>query len=310
MKPGLVVVTNPRSGANRRDAGLVERLRRAAPEARIDTPHDLGELRGLARSWVDARLPRLAVHGGDGTLHQVLTALVAEAGDAPLPEVVLLRGGTMNIVAASVGVTERAEVFLKRVAGGGATTTTTRRLLKVVVDDAPPVVGFLSGNGIVARFLEKYYERPDPTPVDAARLLLRGSMSAMVGGKLIRELVRPYAGAVILDGERLPNERWTAVALGTVEQMGLGFRVFHLVAEHPDAFQVVALGGSVADLARELPSLYRGRGVHRPGDSVHVVRELVLEADEPIPLMVDGDFYRADRGRIRVTVGPSVRFVT
>ncbi|MCA9493876.1 MAG: diacylglycerol kinase, partial [Myxococcales bacterium] len=185
-----------------------------------------------------------------------------------------------------------------------------RRLLRVEADDAPPVVGFLSGNGIVARFLEKYYENEDPTPADAARLLLRGSLSALVGGRLARELVRPYVGAVVVDGERLSHERWTAVAIGSVEQMGLGFRVFHGTVGHLESFQVVALGGSIADLARELPSLYRGRGVHRPKDSVHLVGELLLEADEPIPMMVDGDFYRADRGRVRITLGPTVDFVT
>jgi hypothetical protein len=113
----------------------------------------------------------------------------------------------------------------------------------------------------------------------------------------------------VLDGEALPNERWTAVAVGTVEQMGLGFRVFHLLRDHPDRLQVVALGGSVADLARELPSVYRGRGVHRPGDSTAAVSELRWEAEEPVQLMIDGDFYVAERGRVRFSVGPEVRFL-
>ncbi|MCB9688664.1 MAG: diacylglycerol kinase [Alphaproteobacteria bacterium] len=307
--PSLLVLTNPRSGANRRDRGLAGRLRQLVPDARLEAPADLEALAHVVRDALATGVTRVAVHGGDGTLHRVLTAWHHAAPDAAMPEVAILRGGTMNIVADSVGVREKPEVFLPRVTSGDVRLT-TRRLLRVEVDDAPPVVGFLSGNGIVARFLEKYYETEDPTPADAARLLLRGSLSAMVGGRLARDLVRPYVGAVIVDGERLTGERWTAVAIGSVEQMGLGFRVFHRIGDRLDAFQVVALGGSIADLARELPSLYRGRGVHRPKDSVHVIAELRLEADEPIPMMVDGDFYRADRGRVRIALGPTVPFVT
>lgn len=305
--PSLLVLTNPRSGANRRDRGLAARLRELAPTARVEAPADLEALAHVIRDAAATGVSRVAVHGGDGTLHRVLTAWHQTAPDAPMPEVAILRGGTMNIVADSVGVREKPEAFLPRVQAGEVRST-TRRLLSVEVDDGPPVVGFLSGNGIVARFLEKYYEADDPTPADAARLLLRGSLSALVGGRLARELVRPYVGSVVVDGQRLPHDRWTAVAIGSIEQMGLGFRVFHLTPDRLDAFQIVALGGSIADLARELPSLYRGRGVHRPKDSVHLVHELLLEADEPIPMMVDGDFYRADRGRVRISLGPTVRF--
>ncbi|MCA9493964.1 MAG: diacylglycerol kinase, partial [Myxococcales bacterium] len=128
--PSLLVLTNPRSGANRRDRGLAARLRQLAPDARLEAPADL---EALAHVLGDARasgVTRVAVHGGDGTLHRVLTAWYQEAPDAPMPEVAILRGGTMNIVADSVGVREKPETFLPRVRAGEGTRT-TRRLLRV-----------------------------------------------------------------------------------------------------------------------------------------------------------------------------------
>jgi hypothetical protein len=115
---------------------------------------------------------------------------------------------------------------------------------------------------------------------------------------------------VIVDGTALPSDRWVAVAFGTVEQMGLGFRVFHLLRERPDALQVVAIGSSVAALAKELPSVYRGRGVHQPGNSTASASTVELTSAEPIPLMIDGDFVRADGGRVRYGIGPEITFLT
>lgn len=310
----LAVVTNPRSRHNKRNPAISQTLAYVLGErGELVEPGDLDALAATVSRFRDRGTDTLCVNGGDGTIHQVVTAVVRAWGeDAALPRIAILRGGTMNIIADSVGVRADAEAMLGRVVGsvheGTALATTTRRALRIELDDGRPYYGFLSGNGIIARFLEVYYEKPDPTPADAARLLLRGSVSALYGGSLIRRLTRPYAGRVALDGRALDGERWVAVAIGTVEQMGLGFRVFHRLAEYPDRLQVVALGGSITDLVRELPSLYRGRGVHRPRDSSEVVRELVLASHEAIGLMIDGDFYVA-KARARFTVGPEVTFL-
>jgi diacylglycerol kinase family enzyme len=310
----VAVVTNPRSRHNRRNPDLGPALAYVLGEkGELVSPHDLSALAATAERFRERGVEVVCVNGGDGTIHQVLTALVRAYGEAPLPAFAVLRGGTMNIVADSVGVRVDARSMLGEVVealhGGAPLPTTARRALKVELDDQPPFYGFLSGNGIIARFLEVYYERPEPTPIDAAWLLARGAASAMVGGALIRRLTRPYSGRVAVDGAELPGERWVATAIGSIEQMGLGFRVFSRLAEDPDRFQYVALGGSVADTARELPSLYRGRGVHRPKDRSDLAGELVLTSGEPIQLMIDGDFYVAQQGRVRYTLGPSVRFL-
>jgi diacylglycerol kinase (ATP) len=301
----VLVVTNARSRENRRDPGLAGRLAaQLGARGRVCAPEGLEALRDEMGALHAAPPDVLAVHGGDGTLHRVITAWLS-TGETPLPEILVLRGGTMNIVADSVGLKARAEVALE--AAFAPAGHAVRTLLRLEVDGAP-VWGFLAGNGIVARFLEKYYRKEDPTPIDAARLLARGAASAMVGGTLIRELVRPWVGSVEADGEDLGERPWTAIAVGSVEQMGLGFRVFSRL-RGDGAFHVVALSSSVAGVARELPRLWAGKGVARPGNRDLVVRELVLRGVERMALMVDGDFHRAESGVVRIVPGPPVRFV-
>ncbi|MEZ4235524.1 MAG: diacylglycerol kinase family protein [Myxococcota bacterium] len=311
----IALVTNPRSRRNRRDPDLSDALAASLGDAgALCSPDDLEALAASAAGWAADPPALLAINGGDGTLHQVLTAAIRAAGEErPLPPVAILRGGTMNIVADSVGVRIGPQAMLAHVTGDAPLPRTTRRILRIQADDAEPVYGFLSGNGVISRFLELYYAADDPSPADAARLLARGALSALVQGPLIRQLMRPYAGRVLVDGQPVVGAggetgRWTAVALGTVEQMGLGFRVFPMTRQAPDRIGVVAIGSSVAQLALELPRVYLGRGVRREGNSVHLAGEVVLDGDEPIALMVDGDLCRAER-RVRIGVGPAVTFL-
>lgn len=304
---GIGVVTNPRSRANQGNR-LDERLRSTlGPDDELAAPGDLPALEVLLARWKQEQRHTVVVNGGDGTVHKVVTALVRTWGDT-LPRLGVLPAGTMNIIANSVGVRGRPRNVLRRLVAAGAKAPTVRVGLMRFDGDGLPVHGFLFGNGIVARFLEVYYEGSEPSPSKAAWILGRGALSAMIGGPSIRRLTRPYEGSVVADGETLAGDRWTAVAAGTVEQLGLGFRAFHLAPAHPGKMHLQAVGGSVVDLARDLPRIYRGIPPARPGNRELTVTTLVLKSHERIGYMVDGDFYQADR-ELRVTVDRTVDLV-
>ncbi len=309
---GIGVVTNPRSRKNRRNPVMAETLAYVLGERdHFHAPTSLEALAETARRFRAHEIDVLCINGGDGTIHKVMTAMVRAYGANPLPDVAILRGGTMNIVAESVGNRIRPEEMLEQVVssyhGSIPLPETELRLLEVDLDDGePPLYGFISGNGIIPRFLERYYDRPDPSPVDAAWLLLRAAVSAVFGGGLARKLTEPWRGEVRIDGSVWPHEEWIAVAFGSVEQIGLGFPVFHRVSAHPDRFQVVGVGSSVATLALGLPRLYRGRGIGGRDNFTDVAYEVVLQGPPDQPMTIDGDLYRTPTGRIRYTVGPRV----
>jgi diacylglycerol kinase family enzyme len=299
-----VVVTNARCRANRRDPQLAGRLASLlGAKGGVSAPPTLQALDELAPHLADAEV--LGVHGGDGTLHRVLTAL--HRANRPIPPVLLLRGGTMNIVADSVGMKASAPDALAAAVGGATLREVTRHVLEVQLGDRT-VVGFLAGGGIISRFLELYYERDDPSPADAAWLLARGAASALVGGRLAARLTRPFEGELALDGQAWPGRRWLAVAIGTVEQLGLGFTPFPKVATAPGRMQVIGIGSGIGTLARELPSVYRGRGVQREGNREALAEQLVLRSEEPVTLMVDGDFHSGGQ-EVILRVGAAVRFL-
>ena len=303
-----VLLTNPRSRANRRDPEGVRRLvQQVGLPVTVVTPNTLDALADHAAAWRASPPPWVAVHGGDGTLHRVVTALLHAHGDTPLPPLAVLPAGTMNIVANSLNQRGPIRTLLTRLHDAAKRPTHPVWTLKVTGTEGVHY-GFLFGNGIIGRFLEVYYEGSEPTPAKAAAILARGALSAPFGGKMIRRLTRPFSGTVRVDGHDWGPGPWTAVAAGTVEQLGLGFRAFHLAPTHPGQLHAIGIGSGVAALAWDLPRIFQGRGPGGTGNRECAAHQMELHSDEPIGFMIDGDFHQS-QGPVTVQTGPSLQVI-
>lgn len=311
----LVVLFNPRSGRNRRaPARERARLARAVPGVPLVGTSTPLELADAAKELAAARVRVVGIAGGDGTAGRVVGAVLAawrpELG--PLPAFALLRGGTMNTVANSVGVPRRRPLrFLVEVRdaleAGRPLDLTPRGTLVVGAR-----TGFLFGTGAVHGFLAAYYAAGDgtPTPLTAAKTLARGVGSTMLGGDFVQRMAAPFRGSVELDdGTTWPSRPYLAVAGGTVADIGLGFRPFPRFAERDGAFHLLGIHASKLGFVLRLPAVHRARSMGPGATYEAVTRWAVIHGDDGrVPHMVDGDL-EAHEGPLRVEAGPSVSFV-
>jgi diacylglycerol kinase family enzyme len=308
---GIGIVNNPRARRNRGRPGLVRRLREQLGEDGVvvdaATPDELA--RAIER-FRAAGVDVVGVNGGDGTGHFVLTALANAFGDAPLPKLLLLRGGSMNTVAGGHGIRGRPEGILAEVLAarrhGFPLRTAARDLLRVSADADEPRYGFIFGTGTVVAFLERY-NKSRSSPIRAALLVARGVCSALVGGPFSEALGRREPMRVATDGDEWEDASYLAVAAGSTPDAGFGFRAFHRCGEQPGFFHAVGITGSLGQLALSLPRLRRGRPWRRKVAQDEVARELVVEGDAP-RFTIDGDLYEAAR-TVRVETGPAVEIV-
>ncbi len=305
---GIGVISNPRSRHNRRNPELAERLAYVLGEkGTLAAPSDLDALDGVAEHFRDHGIEIVAINGGDGTNHAVLTALVKAYGQRPLPRIALLRGGTMNTVASGLGIRGTPQELLGRLTSlyhrEMPLRIVTRSLLRV-----NEYAGFIFGNGLIANWLEIYYEDPDPTPARAAWLLARTVASAVVQGRLVRKVAAPVRARVRLDGKELPELPYLTIAAATVDDIGLGFRPFHLAPDHPGYLHTVGIGCSPFSLTGELWNMYRGQPMKHPDIVGGLGHRLEIEAEEPLGFMVDGDFH-AGVQRLEVSVGRRVELI-
>ena len=252
----------------------------------------------------------LAINGGDGTAHVVLTAFVQAYGDQPLPPIALLRGGTMNTVASGIGVKGTPAALLgalvARYHAGEPIGWIERNLL--CVPGPEPQYGFLFGNGLISNFLEAYYEGSEPSPTKAAWILARAIASAVMGGGLLQRLMRPVELEVEVDGAPWAPAPYLCVGAGTVDDIGLRFRPFHLAPHHPGNLHAVGFACTPLALVGQLGNIWMARPAKADGIRSAVARRLVMRGSAPIPYMIDGDFH-AGMPTLTVEVGPRVRLL-
>lgn len=329
--PGIGVVFNPRSGRNLRDPRAKKRLARTLGDHGIvREAASLDELYRVAEDFRRLQIDVLGISGGDGTNGVTITGFLDVYQGSVLPQLAFLRGGTMNTVADAVGVRrgrpeglldrllraylERASRPLQNVerhvlrargegdADGGTSTAGGDRL--------PEKYGFLFGTGVVCGFLSEYYKNGPPNPVIAAKTLLRGVGSAVVGGEMIQRMAEPFRGSVELDDGSVWEERdYLAIAGGTIDQIGLNFRPFCRFGERPNAFHVLGIHTSPLGFVRQLPRIWRAQPM-QPGRAFEATTSSVTVRSPRSPLryMIDGDLHEC-AGPLHVAVGPTVRIV-
>jgi diacylglycerol kinase (ATP) len=321
---GIGVVVNPRSRRNLRDPRAASRLAHTLGDSGVvREARSIDELYRIAEDFRRDDIDVLAISGGDGTNHVTLTGFIDVYGGATMPQVALLRGGTMNTVANSVGVRDGVpEGILGRLLrdyarrASGPLENVERHVMRIGPRDPRggerSHYGFLFGTGVVAGFLAEYYRGGHPTPLVAAKTLARAIGSALVGGEMIRRMARPFRGSVVFDDARGDEWRvrdYLAVAAGTIANIGLNFRPFHRYAEQPGRFHMLGIHASPVAFVQELPRIHREEPM-RPGKTYEAVSShaIVRSADGPLRYMIDGDLHET-RGELDVAIGPRVKLV-
>jgi diacylglycerol kinase (ATP) len=328
---GIAVFVNPLSRANRRNPRFAAAFQAAVGDmGRVLAPTSLAELDAMAARLRAAPPEVIAVHGGDGTLHKTVTALGRAFGDAPLPPIAVLAGGTMNVVASSLRILAPPAAFLRAIAddlrAGRPLELLPRRCLRVGEH-----LGFVFGNGLSANFLGEYYSPNGYGPLRAVWLLLRTVMSAVVKGPFVRRVFRRFEGRVTVDGATLPGARFVGVGAATVREVGLGFKLNHRADDDPERFGVLAIFAPPLALVRDFAAVHAGRGIAPSRAFSAVASSLQIEPSASSSNMtsltpgpgpssqagsqagemsytIDGDLYRT-AGALHISVGPRITFV-
>lgn len=316
MRIGLL--SNPKSEGNRKGMAALEALVEASPEIlhRLFVPAQgfAPPLAALAEAGVEL----LIVNSGDGTVHGVLTELLAHRPFAQLPVVAILPRGMANMTAADCGLEGKDAATLARLlqacrVGRLEQHLVTRHVLKVDYRDGgtAPRGMFMGAAGIV-----------DVIRHVTGKLHTRGikgewSHAAAIVGLLAGTAVkgyealglRPHDVGLRIDGSARVDERLLILIATTLDRLVLKSRPFwatggkpvrHTRIGHPPERLIrnarrVLYGD---DAPRDLPRDYRSGGAER--------LELWLDA----PFTIDGEFFTPTADRpVVVTADETIRFV-
>jgi diacylglycerol kinase family enzyme len=305
----VAVFVNPGSRANRRDPGCAERFAKILGNSgTVVAPPSLERLAEEARRTASASPAIIGIHGGDGTLHRTLSALIAAYQPKALPPVAILPGGTMNVVASSLGIRARPEAVLAELEKAdrqGTTPATLHRRCLRVGDD----YGFIFGNGLLANFLEEYYARGSYGTARALWIVFRILLSLITTGRYARRVFRRFRGQVHVDGNPLPRTHLTSIGAATVTEVGFRFKLHHRADDDPQRMGAVAIHGGPLSLLLDVVNVRLGRGLSPKRAESFVASRLLIEPeDAESTYTLDGDLYVA-HGPLAVELGPALEIV-
>lgn len=285
MPARTLVVLNPvsRNGATgKRWQGIESRLRAELGEFEVERTRGPRDAERIAREAVRAGSERLVVAGGDGTLSEVVSGLLA-SGLAQRAELGLLPLGSGGDFGRGLGLTADLETAIARLARGVPRAIDAAR---VTYRDAASLrettsyyvnVASLGISGLIDQL------------VNRTSKVFGGTASFLIG--TLRGLVRFRSSPVSLrvDGSVVHEGPLVIATAANGRYFGGGMHVAPLARLDDGLLDVVV----VPQLAKyrllaKLPSLYRGTHLEDPAIGHH--RGALVEADaEPGTVLLDID---------------------
>ena len=306
---GIGIIANPHSKLNKRNPGRHRLLHDiAGGRGCFELTRNLKELDRVAREFRDRGVQVLAISGGDGTISRTISAFIRAYDGQLLPDIAVLRGGTMNMLAHNLGIrgTPEHNLFwlLQQHSADQRSERKTLRTLRINGG-----YGFLFANGSSARFLREFY-RKKTGPVGSMALVAKIALSSFTGGGLFRKIVKNETMVMCLpDGRRL--ERGSlSVLCSTVERLPLGFRLFPGVGDQQEAFEVVSVTMDEKQLVRALAKdffLFPDKA--SAGKFRLSTPSVAIENPGGGVYTLDGELYHSSEDLLTVSLGPGVRFL-
>lgn len=259
------VLTNPRSGGNKRGYGKVRDFLARNPGIHAAEAVAPAEVKAALAGFAARNVDLLVVNGGDGTVQAALTALLGSPPVTPPPLLALLEAGTTSMHARDVGVRGEPAAALARIrAWSGDTRRNENRLHRRPVlrvnrgNGEEPLCGMFFGAGAIPRGIELCHGSMNP---DGRRgelipglIIARFLLAALTGND---RLLPATAMGIGLDGTQLRCNGYLFAMVSTLERLFLGLRPFW--GREPGPLRFTALRTAPPRLLRSLPFLLAGR---------------------------------------------------
>ncbi len=300
---GIGVILNPHSKQHKKNPAMLRRMSFVVGDkASCKATEDLSDLRRVAEEFKTRDIDILAISGGDGTNHRTLTSFIQVYGEKPLPKIAFLRGGTLNTIAASLGIFGSPDTLLSDlvIRYHEDLPFTHRRVTLMKINDS---YGFIFGIGLVHNFMAAYYEGGKASPLKAGITLAHAVGSALINGTFAQTLFRRFDARVSINGTPWPYRQYASIYTGSVASIGFRSKPFYLVDQEPPCFHAVGISLPPRQILAYVPAMFLGTSSHCPNLLESAAKEMTIELDAPIPHQIDGDM-REPTAHYTVTQGP------
>lgn len=308
----ILVLINGKAGYARKQ-GTVKLLARVNEllgiQGKAVVTESIEHLRATLQAENPESLTALVPFGGDGTVSAVLSNARAIWGMKNVPPVLTVFAGTMNEIATDIHHKKPSPLDalaeLVQITRHGKVPHHTMRYPMLINEDK---LGFAFGLGASTAFLNNYYRR-GASVLQAIKLVMLYTLSAIVQGRLIKELFKPVTGQLIADGKQ-SDFVWNIMLGLTVIKLPLGVKLS--TSGGPNAKPRLCYVAGVArlfKLAIALPLIWVGKLPASTGLIRSQAQTMQLSFDQPAGWHLDGDVY-PPTAQIQIHVEHPVRMIS
>lgn len=295
--PRIGVITNPLSGRNRRRPEILSSIISHHPEILLKNVLTPEDIHGSLTEFGHHNVNLLIINGGDGTVQAVMTDLFNHTPFATPPEIMVLAGGTTNMIAGDVGVLGKQDKALHRLlqwakTGSGSVTRLQRPILRLQVPGNETKYGMFFGAASISQGTQYYHNNLHHKGLHGFPgicMTIARFLWAVIWQR--NRFVTPTQITVRSNNRSAETDDFMLLFVTTLDRFFFGLRPFW--GTENGRLKLTAVKSGARHLPWVLPFLARGRraekGTPENGYSSHNTDEVTLYMAESIVL--DGELY-------------------
>ncbi|MEM9837623.1 MAG: diacylglycerol kinase family protein [Pseudomonadota bacterium] len=294
-------IVNSKAGTVARSGSLLRQLRTEGTE--IIEP-EFGAIDKQLEPYL-ATVETIAVEGGDGTLTGVIDALLRVADeDKPLPKILLISGGSTNLVASAIGAPRTKQELADLLAGDGELVHLPALRIEGAEDDVERA-GFFLASGSIPKASTFCREAIQERGVRGMSSVFIAIASVLLGNSKRRKaLMAPTTFEADADGSSVgPSHRFSVVT--TLPRLTKRFVPFWAKGSAP--INLLVADADSKGLARAFVRSVTGRADERLERDGYISRrsnEVSLAHDGPY--LLDGESFSGKQ--IKVSASRPIPF--
>ncbi|MGC4068213.1 MAG: diacylglycerol kinase family protein [Polyangiaceae bacterium] len=308
---GSAVLLFPRAGGFLRHPKRLDRYRSIGKSrAIVYDPVTSTELDQACAEICRCRPERVLLVGGDGSLMRGISALTCAYRGAPLPHLVPVPAGTVNLCASRWGCSGSVDSWYSAALEGKASRLLRAPTLRVCLEETP-FVAFTLGAGLVSHFFEAYDQSVSPGKGTAFRIFARTFLGSLFGSTYATRLLAPVSCRVEIDGDDVGPLALSLLVTSVFANVGLGLKPTYRAGSMPGRIHLVASTLPAKTLGPLAWRVLRGLPLRPAAVEPEVIDRMVtsfsVRFDRARRVVLDGDALATES--VRVAVGPELNLV-
>ena len=269
--------------------------------ARSSKDHEEG-LDKITSEFISSGIEVVAINGGDGTFQKLLTSYIKNSNGRDLPKFLILRSGSMNILADAFKLGDNPNLSLFKLIDNRPTREVSLRTLEV---NSNGIInyGSLFASGAVYNFVADHNDTStgEKTIVKAGKMFAR----ALWSDKYADQLLRPTEARLYVE-ERFRGDRHSAILVAGYKINVFGIKPFNFMPQIDGGFYEGDNNFSKSDYLINLMRFRRGEEV-KACNYAFGINHVRMVADKPFGYTLDGELFTTNE--VVIKDGPVIKLL-